>query len=252
MASKRIAFLVATFILTGCATPQKASLHEALSSRGEQGMPHKILLLPVDVRVHEISAGGVVEKVDEWTLTANANATKSLRKIAGSGKAFELKEPPDFTGEDKAVLEEHLALYVHVAGSADLARSSNFEVWRERAKKFDYTLGPGLSRIAEHADADAAIIIVGSDYVSSSGRKATMALGFLAAAFTGVAIVPAGGTAFISVGVVDLKSGDLLWFSTDRSANRDLRDDGQMQAVLEQLFASYPGMTPAKAARGAQ
>lgn len=243
MRSFRIAgALLALAVLAGCAGQVKnASLHNSISGKADQSMPRRMLLLPPDIRVHEISAGGVVEKVDAWTQSANGHAMKSVREIGSSKKLFELKEAPTLSAEDKGVLDQHLALYELVAISADFSRSGPFAPWRERAQNFDYTLGPGLKDLAEHSDMDAALIVIGSDYISSAGRKATMALGVLAAALTGVVVVPRGGIAFVSVGVVDLRTGALLWFSTNRGKQNDLRDEEQVRDVLESLFQEYPG-----------
>jgi hypothetical protein len=235
-------------VLAGCAATPNASLHESIAGKAEQRMPRKMLLLPADIRVHEISAGGVVEKVDDWTISASNHAMKSVREIAGSKSLFEPKEVPALADPEKQVLDQHLALYELVAASADFSKSGPFAPWRERAKNFDYTLGPGLTELAERSDLDAALIVIGSDYISSSGRKATMALGILAAALTGVAVIPVGGTAYVSVGVVDLKSGNLLWFATSRGQTDDMRQEQQVRAVLDKLFTGYPGASPAKAA----
>ncbi|HYN27145.1 MAG TPA: hypothetical protein VES94_02505 [Burkholderiales bacterium] len=246
--SQILGSLGAVAVLAGCAATPNASLHESIAGKTEQRMPRKMLLLPADIRVHEISAGGVVEKVDDWTISASNHAMKSVREIAGSKSLFEPKEVPALADSEKQVLDQHLALYELVAASADFSKSGPFAPWRERAKNFDYTLGPGLTELAERSDLDAAVIVIGSDYISSSGRKATMALGILAAALTGVAVIPVGGTAYVSVGVVDLKSGNLLWFATSRGQTDDLRQEQQVRAVLDKLFTGYPGASPAKAA----
>ncbi|HKQ23040.1 MAG TPA: hypothetical protein VJT81_01180 [Burkholderiales bacterium] len=246
--SQILGSLAAVAVLAGCAATPNASVHESIAGKTEQRMPRKMLLLPADIRVHEISAGGVVEKVDDWTISASNHAMKSVREIAGSKSLFEPKEVPALAEAEKHVLEQHLALYELVAASADLSKSGPFAPWRERAKTFDYTLGPGLRELAERSDLDAAVVVIGSDYISSGGRKATMALGILAAALTGVAVIPVGGTAYVSVGVVDLRSGNLLWFATNRGQTDDLRQEQQVRAVLDKLFTDYPGATPAKAA----
>ena len=246
--SQTLAFLGVLAVLSGCAATPNASLHESIAGKAEQQMPRKMLLLPADIRMHEISAGGVVEKVDDWTISASNHAMKSVREIAGSKSLFEVKEAPKFAEAEKLVLDQHLALYELVAGSADFSKSGPFAPWRERAKNFDYTLGPGLRELAERSDLDAAVIVIGSDYISSSGRKATIVLGILAAALTGMAVVPAGGIAYVSVGVVDLRTGNLLWFATSRGQSSDLREEQQVRAALDKLFTDYPGATPAKAA----
>ena len=246
--SQSLGSLAAAAVLAGCAVTPNASVHESIAGKTEQHMPRKMLLLPADIRVHEISAGGVVEKVDDWTISASNHAMKSVREIAGSKSLFEPKEVPALADAEKQVLEQHVALYELVAASADLSKSGPFAPWRERAKNFDYTLGPGLRELAERSDIDAAVIVIGSDYISSGGRKATMALGILAAALTGVAVIPVGGTAYVSVGVVDLRSGNLLWFATNRGQTDDLRQEQQVRAVLDKLFTGYPGATLVKSA----
>ena len=58
--------------LAGCAT-SRTSVHRDLA-QADRPLPRKVLLLPVEIRVHEISVGGVVEKVDDWSDQASANA----------------------------------------------------------------------------------------------------------------------------------------------------------------------------------
>jgi hypothetical protein len=208
-------------------------------------MPARILFLPADVRLHELSAGGVAEKVDAWTTEASANATRVINEIATGRRPFEIVESPALSAEEKALLEEHMALYDNVAGSAYLARSSMFQAWRDRSKDFDYTLGPGLKALAERTKVDAALIVSGTDYISTGGRKAAMVMGALLGAVTGVVVMPGGGTSFVSVGVVDLRTGHLLWFGTDRSGTTNFRNEADLRKMLEGLFDSYPGIAPA-------
>lgn len=241
--------LLALVMLASCAGPAKnASVHKSIADKTEKPMPRKILLLPPDIRVHEVSAGGVVEKVDDWTASANAHAMKAVREIGSSRKIFELRDAPALSDADKGTLDQHLALYELVAASADFSRSGPFAPWRERAQNFDYSLGPGLKELCERSDMDAALIIIGSDYISSAGRKAQMALGVLAAALMGVAVIPQGGISFVSVGVLDMHSGDLLWYSTNRGPQNDLRQEEQVRAILERLFQEYPGIELVKTA----
>jgi len=250
---RKAGIVLAAVMLVGCAGPSKnASLHKSVAEKADQPMPRKILLLPPDIRVHEVSAGGVVEKVDAWTETANGHAAKSVRQIGIDGRLFEVQERADLAAADKEALDQHLALYELVAISADFSRSGPFAPWRERAQNFDYSLGPGLRDLAERGDIDAALIIIGSDYISSAGRKAQMALGVLAAALTGVAVIPQGGISYVSVGVIDLRSGDLLWFSTNRGPQNDLRQEEQVQSILKRLFQEYPGAAAVKTADAAK
>ncbi len=232
-------------LLSGCVTqPGKTAVHENVGKTG-QSMPKRVLFLPADVRLHELSAGGVAEKVDAWSNDASANATRVVNQIASSRQAFQIVESPALSAEEKAILDEHIALYDSVAGSAHLARMSIFQAWRDRSANFDYTLGPGLKALAERTNVDAALIVSGSDYISSGGRKAAMVMGVLLGAVTGVVVVPGGGISFVSVGVVDLRTGDLLWFGTDQSGNTNFQNEADLRNMLEGLFDNYPGIAPA-------
>ena len=99
-------------------------------------------------------------------------------------------EAPAFSPESKAQLDQHIALYEVVAGSADITRASPIAAWRERAKDFDYTLGPGLASLAQTTGIDAAMILTGTDYIWSAGRKSAMAMGVLVGAQPPTATAP--------------------------------------------------------------
>ena len=47
-----------------------------------KALPKKILLLPIDIRVSEIAAGGAIEQVDEWSKKAQSNISNAIRNSA--------------------------------------------------------------------------------------------------------------------------------------------------------------------------
>ena len=242
--------VVAGIVLLGACATSGTAVHRELAQSPERPLPKKVLLLPAEIRVHEISAGGVVEKVDEWSRTASSHATKYVRGLASERRLFELIEAPALGQEEQAQLDQHVALYELVGASAALARASAFSVWQERAKDFDYTLGPGLKALAERTGIDAAMIVIGTDYISSAGRRAAMVMGVLLGVVTGAVILPQGGVSFLSVGVLDMRTGNLLWFGTDQSSATDFRNERDLHQMLERMFQTYPGLAP-KAKRSA-
>jgi hypothetical protein len=87
--SRYLIMIVVVVIAVGCAGPQ-AALHETIKASPQEKLPRKVLLLPPDIRVHELSAGGVAEKVDEWTRSANQAATEVAREMESSGQHFKV------------------------------------------------------------------------------------------------------------------------------------------------------------------
>lgn len=191
-----------------------------------------------------------MEKVEAWSDEASHHVHEDLTERTQSSGIFQLADLPDLAADERALLDQHTALYEAVAGSAFLARNSPTAAWRARGQEFDYTLGPGLRDLADRTGLDAALVVIGTDHISSAGRKAAMVMGTVLAALAGVAIAPQGGIAFLSVGIVDLRTGNLLWFDTEQSGSASLRDKQAVKNMLDKMFASYPGapgVAPAKA-----
>lgn len=202
----------------------------------ERGAPvMTVVLFSPDVAVSEISAGGVIEKVPEWSRKAHDYVAASVERLA-AGPRFRLIALPPFSPAEQSSLDEHVALYNVVAGNVLVNGTQGGDVWKKRLASglTDYTVGPGLAFVAQRSGADAALMIVVRDSVSSSGRKAMFVLG----ALFGVGI-PMGRT-FAVAGLVDLRTGKLLWQSYDTSVSADLRIEADATKVVDGLFSSYP------------
>ena len=182
-------------VLAACATHNTA-VNLSVGQHPERGLPHKVLLVQPEILLHEVSAGGVVEKVDEWSKQASDHAAYALTLSSGNKGLFEVVQPGPLSPEDKAALDDYSALYALVATSAYGAQQSPYSAWRQRAAEFDYTLGPGLLEFAERNHVDAAVFLVGTDYISTAGRKAAIGFGIALGVLTGVfAVSEYGGNA---------------------------------------------------------
>ena len=243
----RLVIISCLFIsLTGCATTQKARINRAVveNEKQEQKLPKKFILLPIDVTVSEISAGGIVEEVPDWSAAATTNIHNALNTFFQEEKGMTLLPTPSLSEEEQALIEEHVALYDVAAGTSLALKYQGGQAWEEKNKRFDYTLGDGLRFLKKKTDADAALIIIGLDQISSSGRKAAM----VAAALFGVAVP--GGISFITAGVVDLNTGDILWFNHNFAvASHDLRDKKDATAMLYKMLLEYPAAKDIKSSK---
>jgi hypothetical protein len=233
--------LMVWVLLAGCTTGPAAKVHYTLEQDPGSRPLERVVLLPVDVDVYEMSAGGVKEEVPEWSRSAEANIRSALLVSRGAGGSCCVTEPVDssaLTAQEREVLEEHLALFDSVLANAIAWES----VRKANSQRFDYTLGDGLAFLKTRYGIDAGLIILGEDVVSTTGRKTTAVVG----AMFGVA-VPLGHSILMG-GLVDFASGDLLWMNYQVAAGgtQDLRDPESCLELAKKLMAGYPGLQTMK------
>lgn len=202
--------------------------------------PNKVVVVLFgDVRVMELSAGGVPELVEAWTDQAKMHLSAGTQQWI-QAKGWRWVEPPALSAQEKRVFNQHLTLYGRLVDALYTQAAPTAEpLWQSRAKAFRYPLGHGLDFIRDKTGADTALIVYGYDQISTKGRKATMAVSAFLGAFSGSYILP-GATA-ISVGMVDLQRGELLWFGSEAERGCcDLREAQDVEKMLTAMFQNYP------------
>ncbi|MFZ5511131.1 MAG: hypothetical protein ACOZCP_13865 [Pseudomonadota bacterium] len=236
----RTILVLAALVLSAAAYAQQHRIHYTLLENPPRPLPKKLVVIPADVRVRELSAGGVLEKMPAWTEQASSNLTAALQAAAGQRKDFELVPLPEFTEEERAQLDQYLATYMVVGSAAHYLTLFRDPAWEHKRQRFDYTLGSGLEFLRQKTGADAAIMLVGDDVVSSAERK----VAFVLAAAFGIGLPM--GQSLVSVGVVDLGSGDILWMQHSTSISHDLKDPEGAKAMVAEILTVYPGLPATK------
>ena len=120
-----------------------------------------------------------------------------------------------------------------IAGTAHEVITNGGAAWQHKASRFDYTLGDGLAFLTARSGADAGLIVIGAQSVASGGRIALSIFSVVTGAFTGLYVPMAGGGTFLTAGIVDLRTGDILGFNFDSKfkAGRDIYPGGHQCAV---------------------
>jgi hypothetical protein len=219
----------------GPASGADSNLHYTLLEPPARAFPTRLVLLPPQVIVKEVSTGGIADLVPEWIRLANANIQEELRAGLAARPDLTLLPMPDLAAGEGDRIEQYLATYMVVGVAAHWATNAAGTEWAHKRRHFDYTLGEGLDFLRARTGADAAVMVIGEDYVSSSGRKAARMVGTL----LGMGV--AGGASIISVGVVDLGNGDILWLHHNQSTVNDLKDREAVKAMLADILAALPG-----------
>lgn len=199
--------------------------------------------MPPKVDVYQITAGGVKEKIDQWTTEAQENIMAAIENQLTERLGCVVQFFSDLSRSEEVVadLENIQALFdavnasilVHTYGPPD-------QVFPEKITNFDYSLGLEVNALAEQADA--LLFVRGVDHISTGGRKTLQTIGsvFLSV-LSGVAVIPQGGFTAVSIALVDADTGSLLWYSFNSSGGRDdLRDRGDASGFMRGVFKGFP------------
>lgn len=196
----------------------------------------KILLMRPAIKVGAQSTGGMFEPNADWTTQARENIGAALTVAQGRlGNTVIVADEP--VGPDAAIVADYRALFAVLADS--VIRYQFFPGNRLPTKKrkgaFDWTMGPGVAAIGKGTGADYALFLLTEDQYGSTGRK--MLQLFAAMAYVSVKSGEHKGFA----GLVDLKTGDLVWLNADLQMGGDVRSPDGAAKRVAQLLEDFPG-----------
>lgn len=225
--AKVFAAVTALLLAAGCATTTNVQQIDQLESIGENP---RIVLMPPDIRYYLLTASGLPEPNEEWTTAARANFSQALLEYADDIGADVQAIASDNLSPDEIQYET-----LHSAVGLTLMQH-HFGMFKlpSKAGNFDWSLGPGVSAIADNHEADYALFVFYRDYQASGGR---IAFAILAAA-AGVGV--SGGSEHGFASLVDLKSGDIVWFNVVNAGVGELRDAASARKTVDALFKDIP------------
>lgn len=206
----------------------------------------RILVFRPTVSVGAQSAGGTITPNADWTERARTNIGAALlQRQADLGNT--VVAAPDTVGEQSQLVEEYQTLFA--AMSQAVIQYQFFKGNRLPTKKhdnkegvFEWSLGEGVSDLPGAKGADYALFIYNKDAYGSAGRKVLQVL-----AAIGPRVSVTSGEHRGYAGLIDLKTGDLLWLNADASMGGDVRDADGARKRVGQLLEDFPGSTPRSA-----
>lgn len=204
--------------------------------------PVKIAVYRPAVEVGTLTTGGVDEANADWTLAARELISKELQQAKITAGA-EVVFPAEPEGDDLVYLAEYRALFTAVSNAIMTHKLFPGNRLPTKKEAFDWTLGEGVSRIGELSGADYALFVFTHDAYGSSGRKAAQALGMLGC-IVGVCVIVPAGVHIGYAGLVDLKTGNVVWFNADPAMGGDVRTEEGAKERVFQLLDGMPGRAP--------
>lgn len=225
-------------MISGCGTMRVDRWGEHPDLLDRSTTVNKIALATPDLKIYQLSAGGVRELMDEWCETGSRLFSTMVTEQL-SQKSVAMK-PLETDKEVERELNEVYALYYAIVISINWhTMMGSPDYFPHKREDFKYSVG-SLEKILKKSKADGLFIITGSDEISSGGRKALMAVGNVLSIIPGMNVGPAKGYTAVTMALFD-KSGAMLWYNQlGNSGQVDLREPGDVQLVSKHLLRSFP------------
>ena len=223
----RTALLVACFIFSACAIAQSRL------APGFTALPKgaTVAVLPTDIELFSISAGGVLEPRADWTEAAARNFRSA---VLARQKSLGLV-PREISEKEFEPFVEIGALHRAVANAIGMHHVSSIVLnLPTKEKRLDWSLGASVQAIRQATGADYALFSWVRDSYVSDERKALM----VGLALFGMGF--GGGMQVAYASLVDLQTGRIVWFGDLYRASGDLRAEDRAGETLDSLFKEFP------------
>jgi hypothetical protein len=226
---QKIVAAALALIVLACAGPAQAQSRNL--APGFESLPKgaKVALMPTDIELFVISAGGVVEPKADWTEAASKYFNDALvRKQQALGFAA-----VELSAKQADEADEINALHGAIARSIAMHHFGNLRL-PTKDGKLDWSMGESVQPIKQATGADYALFSFVRDSYASGERKAMM----VGLALLGIGIGLGVQTGYASL--VDLNTGRVVWFNQLMRGYGDLRDADNAAESLDALLREFP------------
>lgn len=229
----------AALTLAGCVSTRQVADVEFQPPQGE----YSLIVMRPDVQVGSLTTGGLVEPRADWTEQARANLLGALRRQqAGRGGRTLIAESRDVVpGVEAKLVADLERLHGAVGNSIALHKYLGAELPTKR-RGIDWTLGQDAVTLGRATQMDYALFLYAQDSFASTGRVAMQVLG-IAGCFVGFCAPQGGGGQTAYASLVDLKTGDVVWFNVLQTSSQlpgvgfgDIRTPEGSAQMVERLL----------------
>lgn len=229
MASKAAvaAIILVSISVLGCQSQVRKSNTAAFDWAS---VSKKVLLVEPDVQLGSMQASGSVEPRADWTSQALGLITKHVSDRL-SGRGVELVSANNLSDHREAQLAK---LHGRVGQTILLHLYSPVPKLPTKGDALDWGIGPGASVFRERYGTDYALFVYVRDSYTSGGR----ALMMIGAAMFGVGMP--GGQQIGFASLVDLRTGNIVWFNRIASSSGDLRTEAPAKKTVDELLKELP------------
>jgi hypothetical protein len=219
-------------IMLACAGPAQAQSKNLAPGFASLPKGATVAIMPTDIELFSISAGGVFEPKADWTEAASKHFRDALmQKNQTLGlSAIELAQ------KDAEEADEINSLHGAIARAIAMHHFGNLKL-PTKDGKLDWSMGESVQPIKKATSADYALFSFVRDSYASDERKAAM---------VAIAILTLGRAA-LTMGVqtgyaslVDLNTGRIVWFNQLMRGTGDLREPEKAAETIDALLREFP------------
>ena len=227
--------------LSGCVETRQYADVQFTPPEGD----YKLLVLRPDVTVGSLTTGGMVEPRADWTDQARSSIVAALQaqQSGRGGHVLIVQHRNELAGVPEQELADVERLTAAVDESIVLHKYLGDYLPTKRGRGLDWTVGNDAVQLGRKTGYDYALFLHAEDQVASTGR---VVLGVLGAAgcIVGFCAPNIGGAAQLDyASLVDLKTGEVVWFNVVRAASQvpgikfgDLRTPQGAEQMVERLL----------------
>ena len=207
---------------------------------------YKLVVMKPDISVGVLTAGGLTEPREDWTVEASTNVLASLKaQQAKHGGTTQILFASNNASGDDPMLNDLYRLHAAVGNSILLHKYTPGSELPTKRGKFDWTLGKLATDYGSATGNDYALFLHAEDSFSSGGRVALQAVSVLGCV-VGVCVIPEGGSQKAFVSLVDLKTGEVVWFNHLVSSVGDIRKRDGADKMVDKLLEKMRDAKPVK------
>lgn len=200
--------------------------------------PHggsRVLLMPPDIEIAELTAAGLTEPNAAWTQGARAQVRNALNGFFAERAMIPIAYRPRESGEGYDAAHMQTVLLHEAVGAAILTQKyGGLYALPTKKHVFDWSLGEAAAPLRADYDAEYALFPYFRESFASGGRVALIVVDALFGAG-----IP-GGRQVGFASLVDLRSGNIVWFNTLVRGEGDVRSPEGAREAVEQLLGDLP------------
>lgn len=197
-----------------------------------------LLVMRPDVQVGLITTGGLVEPRADWTEQARVNVLNALKQqqAGRGGRTIIAETRQSIRSVDAQTIADLERLHTAVGNSIALHKYIPGNELPTKRRGLDWTLGEDAVKLGRATGMDYALFLYAQDSYASEGRIALQVLG-IAGCLIGFCAPQIGGASqFAYASLVDLKSGDVVWFNVLQSQLGDVRKPEGAAQMVDRLL----------------